>query len=102
MKDLNQKEKDLLIKLNVEELSPLQVRLVKSITSLMAHVLSAEDEAEYFEASSNLLKKTADVIKESNFAHQNKQMNYGDQAVEFAVDFLNEELNGNKIGNVDN
>ena len=102
MQDLGRKEKELLLKLNVEDMTPVQVRLVKSINSLVAHILTAEDESEYFDASAELIRKAAELIKQADFAHQHKDMNYGDQAVEFAVDFLNEVMNDNNVGNVDN
>lgn len=102
MQGLSQKAKELVIKLNVEELSSTQVRLIKSLNSLITHVLTAEDESEYFEMSSEFLRKAAELIKHSDYANANKDMNYGDQAVEFAVDFLNESLDQNKIQNLDN
>jgi hypothetical protein len=102
MQNLNQKNNELLITLNVEELTPTQVRLIKSVNSLMAHVLIAEEEGEYFEASAELLKKAAELIKHSSFAVDNKGMNYGDQSVEFAVDFLNESIAENPLRNMDN
>lgn len=102
MQDMGRKEKELLLKLNVEAMTSVQVRLVKSINSLMAHILTAEDESEYFDASAELMKKAAELIKQADFAHQNKDMNYGDQAVEFSVDFLNEAMDDNKVGNIDN
>lgn len=91
--------KDLIIKLNTEDLSPTQVRLVKTINAMMAHVLTCEEESEYFEASGELLRKFGELVKASHFAVQNTEMDYGDQAVEFAVDFLNEEKNGHNIDN---
>jgi hypothetical protein len=101
MQDLRN-EKELLIKINTEELTPTQVRLLKSINSLMTHVLSADEESEYFEMSAELMRKTAEIIKHSDFANKNKEMSYGEQAVEFSVDFLNESINGNGINNIDN
>jgi hypothetical protein len=101
MQDLRN-EKELLIKINTEELTPTQVRLLKSINALMTHVLSADEESEYFEMSAELMRKTAEVIKHSDFANKNKEMCYGDQAVEFSVDFLNESMNGTGINNIDN
>lgn len=102
MQKLEQKENELTIKLSVEELSPTQIRLIKSMTSLMVHALSAEDESEYFETSSQLLKKAAELIKHANFAENHKAMAYGEQAVEYSIDFLNESLSDNKLGNIDN
>jgi uncharacterized protein YaaN involved in tellurite resistance len=101
MQDLRT-NKELTIKLNVEEMTPTQIRLIKNITSLLSSVLSSDEESEYFELSSELLKKTAEIIKHSDFANMNKNMSYGDQAVEFAVDFLNETLDQNKMNNIDN
>lgn len=90
------------MKLDTEGLSSTQVRLVKTIHSLLATVISSDEESEYFEASAELLKKAAEVIKHSHFASENKSISYGDQAVEFAIDSLNECLDGNKVQNLDN
>ena len=100
MHGLNDKNNELNIKLNTEDLSPTQVRLIKTMNALLAHVLTADDESEYFDASAEFLRKAAEVIKHAQFANENTHMNYGNQAVEFAIDFINEHLNGNH--NVDN
>ena len=102
MQSLSQKNNELLLKVNTEELTPTQVRLIKTIHSLLANVIAADEESEFFEASSELMKKTAEAIKHSTFATEHKQMAYGDQAVEFAVDTLNECMDENKIQNLDN
>lgn len=96
MQSLSKKEMELVLKMDTQGMSPAQVRLVKSIHSLLAHVLSSEEESEYFETSAELMKKTAELIKHSAFAVTNTNMSYGDQAVEFAVDTLNESLEENK------
>ena len=102
MQSLSQKDKELSMKMDTEGLTSTQVRLVKSVHALLAHVLASDEEAEYFEASAELLRKTAELIKHANYAVDNKKMSYGDQAVEFAVDFLNESMDENKIHNIDN
>ena len=102
MQDLRANSKELLLKINAEELTPTQVRLLKSVTSLLSQVLTAEDETEYFEMSADLMKKVAETIKHSDFADKNKAMSYGTQAVEFAIDFINESLDQNKLNNIDN
>lgn len=100
MQNLSPKTKDLIISLNVEELTPVQVRLLKTINSLLTTVIKAEDEAEYFDASAELMRKAAEVIKAADFPKLNGEMNYAEQAVEFAVDFLQENLD--KKENLDN
>ena len=102
MQDLSQKEKELIIKLNVEELSTTQIRLIKSMNALVAHILTSDDESEYFELSSQLFRKAAEVIKHSQFSESNTDISYGDQAVEFALDFLSETIENNKVRNIDN
>lgn len=102
MQHLTKKDHELLIKLNVEEMTPTQVRLLKHITSLLTNVVSADEEAEYFDSSSELFKKVAELVKHSQFAEANRNMNYGEQAVEFAVDNLNESLDSNNLHNMDN
>ena len=102
MQDLGTNNKELIIKINVEELTPTQVRLLKSVTSLLTHVMSSDEESEYFEMSSELMKKVAETIKHADFANKNKEMAYGDQAVEFAIDFLNDSMDCKKIHNIDN
>jgi erythromycin esterase-like protein len=100
MQHLTSKNKELIITLNVEDLTPVQVRLLKSLNALLTTVVTADDEAEYFDSSAELMRKAAEVIKNSDFARKNTQMNYGEQALEFAVDFLHENLE--KKENLDN
>jgi hypothetical protein len=97
-----QKNKELHLKLDLEGLTPSQVRVLKSIHSLLASVVAAEDESEYFQMSADLMKKTAEFIKQSNFALEHKEMAYGDQALEFSIDTLNETLEENGLKNLDN
>ena len=102
MQDLGKKNNEISITLNTDEMTPTQIRLIKSINSLLGHVLIAEDENEYFEISSDLIKKTAELIQHASFAEKNKNMAYGEQAVEFAVDFLHDAMDLKKIHNIDN
>ncbi len=102
MHQLGKNDKELLIKLNTEEMTPTQVRLLKSVTSLLTNVVSADEESEYFEASSELFKKVAELVKHAQFAHNNKKMNYGEQAVEYSIDNLNDTLENQNLRNIDN
>lgn len=85
-------QKELTMKLDTETLTPAQVKILKSMHSLIANVLTTDDESEYFETSAELLKKATELIKHSQFATENKNMSYGEQAVEYAVDTLNEGI----------
>lgn len=102
MQHLTKKEQELVIKLNIEEMSPRQVRLVKSITALLTSVVSSDEESEYFDSSSELFKKVAELVKHSQFAETNRNINYGEQAVEYSIDNLNESIDDNKLHNIDN
>ncbi|MBA2403765.1 MAG: hypothetical protein H0V66_03260 [Bdellovibrionales bacterium] len=102
MQDLRSSNKELLLKINIEELTPTQVRLLKTVTSLLTNVMASDEESEYFEMSAELMRKVAETIKHADFANQNKDMDYGNQAVEFAVDFLNESMDQNSVRNIDN
>ena len=102
MESLAKKDKELFLKMETEGLSTTQIRLIKNIHSLLAAVVTSEEEGEYFEASAELVKKAAELIKHSNFPITHKNISYGDQAVEFAVDSVNESMNENKMNNFDN
>jgi hypothetical protein len=87
------KKDELILKIETHDLTPMQVRLLKHAHTLLIHVLAAEDEEEYFEASSQLLKQAALIVKNANFALQTKsKIPYGEQAVEYSVDNLNEAM----------
>jgi len=98
-------EKKINLKFDTTEMNPQQIRLVKSITSLLSYVLTTDDESEYFDQSSELMKLIAVAIKESNFAaiwSENQDIEYSTQALEFCLDNLGEEIHSNKIGRFDN
>ena len=94
---------ELVLKFNTQDLSPMQVRLLKQVHTMLTQVVTAEDEAEYFETAAQLMQQTVQLIKHSNFpATQRDGIPYGDQAIEYAVDFINEVLASNGHVNIDN
>ena len=89
------KEKNLLktgFNLDPAELSATQKRLIQSMAPLLSHLLSTDDEEEFFEASKELLQISASLIKQSHFPQMNATLPYGDQAVEYAMDQLTEVM----------
>jgi len=97
-------EKKLILTLDIEELTPAQVRLIKSVHSMLAHVLTTENESEYFEASAEIMKICATLIKQSHFANAGKKekIPYADQALEYSMDMLSEHVIATKSLNYDN
>lgn len=84
---------ELTLKIKTDDMSPAQVRLLKRIHTLLIHTLTAEDEGEYFEASAELLQQAVQLVRHSHFPENTSgKIPYADQAVEYAVDFLNEAL----------
>lgn len=97
--------KQLHIKLDVEELSPSQVRLIKTINTLLVQVLTAPDEAEFFDGSSEFMRTCAGAIKQSNFTETLKGKDgipYADQALEFSLDSISDDIQNSKLINFDN
>lgn len=92
------------IELNTEELTPAQVRLIRSINSLLTHVATTEDECEFFDGSAELMRALASMIQQANFNNsaQTNRINYADQAVEFSIDTVNEALKMRKVISYDN
>lgn len=102
MQGLTHKETELTLKLNTEGMTPSQVRLIKTVHALLCNVLTTEEESEYFECSAELFQKAAEIVKHAQFAESKKDMNYGEQAVEYSLDNLSETIEGNGIQNRDN
>jgi hypothetical protein len=99
------RDRKLSLEIDTEMLHPSQVRLIKSINSLLLHLLVTDDEAEYFESSSDFLRLAASAIKESHFPQENEpldKIDYSHQAIEYAIDLLQEAINKKEIKNLDN
>ncbi len=94
---------DLVFKVDTRDMSPAQVRLLKQIQTLLIHTLTAEEESEYFEASAQLLRQTAQLIKHSHFPEVNRAaIPYAEQAVEYAMEALGETMAVGSRGDLDN
>jgi hypothetical protein len=98
-------QKELLLKLDVSELNPQQIRLIKSINSMLTHVLTTDDECDYFDGSSELMRMVASAVKQANFTADytpNPDIPYAEQALEFSIDAIADQIHSNKIINFDN
>ncbi len=99
--------KDRMIKIEIDgsELTPQQVRLIKSINTMLAHVLVTENEEEYFEGSAEFMRMCAALIKQAHFTENLKGINnipYAQQALEYSMDVLQEYVTNSKVVTYDN
>jgi hypothetical protein len=93
------------IQVNTEGLGPAQVRLVKSLNSILVHVLKAEDEDEFFDGSAEFMRLCASLIKQAKFPEQLEnqgEISYADQALEFSMDILQDHIGEENIVTYDN
>ncbi len=99
-------EKKLTIEFDISELTPAQVRLIRSLNTVLAGLVTTDDEGEFFEASAEMMRACASLIKQSKFtAEATKSKNtipYGDQALEYSIDTLQEQINNSKVVTYDN
>ena len=99
--------KNNMIKIEIDgsELTPQQVRLIKSLNTMLTHVLLTENEEEYFEGSAEFMRMCAALIKQARFTEELKDQSnipYAQQALEYSVDVLQEYVTSSKVVTYDN
>ena len=99
------KENKIKIEIDGSELTPNQVRLVRSLNTMLAHVLVTDNEEEYFEGSAEFMRMCASLIKQAHFAASLKGQDnvpYAQQALEYSMDVLQEYVTTAKVVTYDN
>lgn len=99
------KENKIKIEIDGSELTPNQVRLIRSINTMLAHVLTTENEEEYFEGSAEFMRMCASLIKQAHFSNQLRDAQnipYAQQALEYSMDVLQEYVINSKVVTYDN
>lgn len=99
------KEQMIKIEIDGSELTPQQVRLIRSLNTMLAHVLLTESEEEYFEGSAEFMRMCAALIKQARFTEELKDQSnipYAQQALEYSVDILQEYVTASKVVAYDN
>lgn len=99
--------KDRMIKIEIDgsELTPNQVRLIRSLNTMLAHVMLTENEEEYFEGSAEFMRMCAALIKQAHFTENLKDQSnipYAQQALEYSMDVLQEYVTSSKVVTYDN
>ncbi len=92
MSNLTKENKTFTLEIDTEGMSPQQIRLIKSINSMLTHVITTEEEDEYFDSSSELLRLVASAVKKANFSQNDQGIQYSLQALEFCVDTLSDQV----------
>lgn len=99
------KERKIQIEIDGSELTPQQVRLIRSLNTMLAHVMLTENEEEYFEGSAEFMRMCAALIKQAKFTENLKDASnipYAQQALEYSVDVLQEYVTASKVITYDN
>jgi len=98
------KKEKTFIEINTSELSSAQIRSIKTLNVLLEHVLTADNEGEYFDGSAEVMRLCASLIKQASFIQNAKMVNipYAEQALEFSVDVLQDHIATMKVVNYDN
>jgi hypothetical protein len=102
---ITSKKERVFIELDAAELSPAQIRLVKSLNHMLTHVLSTDDEEDFFEGSAECMRMCASLIKQANFAEEFKDADnipYAEQALEYSMDVLQDHIGNSKVTSFDN
>lgn len=98
-------EKSIALEVDVTELTESQVRLIKSINSMLTHVVTTECEDEFFEGSAEFMRMCASLIRQARFASNLKSSSdipYADQALEYSMDLLQEHILKSRVVRFDN
>lgn len=97
-------DKQLNITIDINELNDSQVRLIKTMNSMFSNIMKTSSEAEFFDTSAEMMRICASIIKQSDFAKDLKMngIPYAEQALEYSMDIVAEQMINNKIVTYDN
>lgn len=93
------------VEIDTAELDSAQIRLIKKINLMLTNMMVTDEESEYFNSSSELLKLVAQSVKDANFSKfwsENSNIKYADQALEYSVDSLSDDLKAQNLAGFDN
>lgn len=97
-----QNHSKLTIDIDTAELTPAQLRAMKTINMLMAHIITTDDEADFFDGTAEAMRLCASLVKQSQFCDKDSAIPYADQALEFAIEALTELMESSSVVTYDN
>lgn len=89
----------------LEDMNPAQKRLLRSLNSLLHHISLTKNEAEFFDSSAQAFRLVSSIINQSNFNQKEVaigEIPFGDQALEYSMDYIIEMIEKKKIICYDN
>jgi hypothetical protein len=99
------KERMIKIEVDGNDFTPQQIRLIRSLTTMLAHVMVTDNEEEYFEGSAEVMRMCAALIKQAQFTDKLKgidNISYAQQALEYSMDVLQDYVANSKVVTYDN
>ncbi|WP_127717910.1 hypothetical protein [Halobacteriovorax sp. HLS] len=105
MSAITAKNQRVFIEVDTSELTDAQVRLIKSLNTMLQHVLVTDSEDEFFDGSANFMRMCASIIKKAHFAQDLKGVDnipYAEQALEYSMDILQEHITNSNVVSYDN
>jgi len=92
------------IEIDTTEMTPAQVRLIKSLNHMLVHVIRAEEEGEFFDGSAEFMRMCAAIIKQSKFPDtwESDSIPYAEQALEYSMDIVQEFMSNANVVTYDN
>lgn len=96
-------QNNLQIHVDTRELEERQVRLIKTVNTLLTSLMTTENEGDFFEHTSEIMRTIATAVKHANFTRANRgAIPYAEQALEYSIDTLTDELHDAKFVRYDN
>lgn len=97
-------QKKMFIEIDTTEMTAAQIRMVKTLNSLLNHVLVTESESEYFDHAAEAMRLCASIIKQANFTEDMKAngIPYAEQVLEYSMDILQDHMSTAKVVSYDN
>lgn len=91
------------ITVDANELSATQVRLLKSLNAMIQHVVTTNSESEFFDGSAECMRICASLIKQARFVEAFKadEIPYAEQALEYSIDVLQDQMSAHKVVSYD-
>ncbi len=102
MSNIKITERKMALELDISELNDQQIRLIKTIHTMLSHVLTTDDEEEYFDGAAELMQLIANAVKKASFSNQDSKIEYSTQALEFSMDLLAETVQNGRFLKYDN